>query len=59
MLDLVEREKWYEAYVHAGLKFAETRGTSQEIYAWAHSMSLIAEQFIDNHDGEPVDQISA
>lgn len=50
-----EREAWFKEYLRAGTKFAETRGTAKQVRAWAKSMSLIAEQFTGNNEGEPAD----
>lgn len=55
MLNPTEREAWFKEYLRAGTKFADKRGSAKEIRAWAMSMSLIAEQFTDNNEGEPAD----
>ncbi len=52
MLDPEERQKWYQAYLESALKFPAARGAPAQAAAWALSMSLIAEQFIDNDDDE-------
>lgn len=55
MLNPTERETWFNEYLRAGTKFADKRGTPEQVRAWAKSMSLIAEQFTDNNEGEPAD----
>jgi hypothetical protein len=54
MLDPFKRKAWFREYLVAARKASGTYG-SKEVYAWAKSMSLIAEQFVDNHEGEPAD----
>lgn len=55
MLDPFEQAMWFCDYLSAALKFPETRGDRRKASEWAHSMSLIAEQFYDNDDRELVE----
>lgn len=55
MLDLIERHEWFMCYLDSALKFPEARGSVLRAVAWARSMSLIAEQFVDDGDRDLVD----
>lgn len=52
MIDLKQQSEWFEEYLRAALKFPSTRGRRKQAEAWARSMSLIADQLVDNRDGE-------
>jgi hypothetical protein len=53
-LDPDEREIWYKLYLDCGLRSAHP-SEHQKVPSWAKSMSLIAEQFIDDDGNDTVD----
>lgn len=57
MIDPQQREVWFKEYLRAAVKFASRFEHPSQVSAWARSMSLIAEQFIDNDDREPVERL--
>lgn len=52
MIDLNEREEWFQAFRDASFKLVRGRVARQKAIAWASSMSLVAEQFVDNDNEE-------
>ena len=58
MLDPQGREDWYRLFLESALKFPAARGSPRQARKWAKSMSLIAEQFVDNRDPEPAEPVS-
>jgi hypothetical protein len=55
VIDPIEVESWFKVYLEEGLKCASP-SEKPAVPAWAHSMSLIAEQFVDNDESDPVEQ---
>jgi hypothetical protein len=56
MLDQVEQDQWFTDLLAAALEDAEARRSIQKAVLWAHSMSLIAEQFTDNDERDYQEQ---
>jgi len=58
MLDCAERAEWYKIYLNAALDHPQALRHVDRAWAWAWSMSMIAEQFCDLPDDEPVEELS-
>ena len=51
MIDPMEIDMWFREYLRAAEKF-RSKASADERAAWARSMSLIADEFLDNCGGE-------